>query len=197
MRKYIRSFYFKIISISSLFYRSYLNLRGIECGAKLKIRGLPRIIKYPGSSIKIGDKCKMNSSLLSNGIGLNHPTIIRTIGKRTIIDIGNNVGMSGGTILARKKIVLEDNILLGANFFITDSDHHPLDPQKRLDNDEETIRSKSVIIKENAFIGAYTIILKGVTIGKNSIIGAGSVVVSDIPDNCIARGNPAEVVKEF
>ena len=37
--------------------------------------------------------------------------------------------------------------------------------------------------------------MKGVTIGENSIIGAGSVVVSDIPPNCIAAGNPCKVLK--
>jgi len=36
-----------------------------------------------------------------------------------------------------------------------------------------------------------------VTIGENSIVGAGSVVASDIPDNCVAIGNPARVIKKI
>ncbi|MCH1554870.1 MAG: hypothetical protein L7T26_01465, partial [Pseudomonadales bacterium] len=36
---------------------------------------------------------------------------------------------------------------------------------------------------------------KGVTIGENSVIGAGSVVASDIPENVIAAGNPAQVIR--
>ena len=38
-------------------------------------------------------------------------------------------------------------------------------------------------------------ILPGVKIGDNTVIGAGSVVTKDIPDNCIAVGNPARVIK--
>lgn len=51
-----------------------------------------------------------------------------------------------------------------------------------------------VIIADNVFIGASSIILPGVTIGKNSIIGAGSVVTKDIPENVVAVGNPAKVI---
>ena len=50
-------------------------------------------------------------------------------------------------------------------------------------------------IGDNVFIGAGSIILPGVTIGNNVIIGAGSVVSRDIPDDSVAVGNPARVVK--
>lgn len=51
-----------------------------------------------------------------------------------------------------------------------------------------------VEIQDNVFIGAGSIILPGVIIGENSIIGAGSIVTKDIPENCVAVGNPAKVV---
>lgn len=51
-----------------------------------------------------------------------------------------------------------------------------------------------VKIGNNVFIGMNATILKGVTIGNNSIIGAGSVVTHDIPDNCVAVGNPAKKI---
>lgn len=49
-----------------------------------------------------------------------------------------------------------------------------------------------VNIGDSVFIGAGSIILPGVTIGDNVVIGAGSVVTKDIPDNCVAAGNPAK-----
>ena len=52
-----------------------------------------------------------------------------------------------------------------------------------------------VIIGNNVFIGARSIILSNVKIGNNCIIGAGSVVTKNIPDNSIACGNPAKVIK--
>lgn len=49
-------------------------------------------------------------------------------------------------------------------------------------------------IGNNVFIGANSTILKGVTIGNNVIIGAGSLVNKDIPNDCVAAGNPIKVI---
>ena len=51
------------------------------------------------------------------------------------------------------------------------------------------------IIGDNVTLGVNVTIIGRVTIGNNVIIGAGSVVVKDIPDNCVAVGNPAKVIK--
>jgi len=56
---------------------------------------------------------------------------------------------------------------------------------------------KPVVIKNGAIISVGCIIIAGVTIGENVIIGAGSVVTSNIPDNCVALGNPARVIKKI
>jgi UDP-2-acetamido-3-amino-2,3-dideoxy-glucuronate N-acetyltransferase len=52
------------------------------------------------------------------------------------------------------------------------------------------------LIKKGASIGSNATILCGITIGANSIIGAGSVVIKDIPDNTIAAGNPARIIRK-
>lgn len=51
------------------------------------------------------------------------------------------------------------------------------------------------IIGNNVSLGANVTIIGNVRIGNNVTIGAGSVVVKDLPDNCIAAGNPAKVIK--
>lgn len=61
----------------------------------------------------------------------------------------------------------------------------------------ESVNKKKIKIGDNVWIGWGVIILKGVSIGDNSVIAAGSVVVSDIPENCIAAGNPAKLVKNI
>ena len=56
-------------------------------------------------------------------------------------------------------------------------------------------RVENTKIGNNVFIGAGTIVLPGVIIGNNVVIGAGSVVSQDIPDDSVAVGSPARVVK--
>ena len=55
--------------------------------------------------------------------------------------------------------------------------------------------TRPIVVGNNVYIGARTIIMGGVTIGNNVIIGAGSIVTHDIPDNSVAVGVPAKVVK--
>ena len=58
-------------------------------------------------------------------------------------------------------------------------------------------RVANTVIGNNVFVGASAIVLPGVTIGNNVVIGAGSVVSKDIPDDSVAIGNPARVVKSL
>ena len=52
-----------------------------------------------------------------------------------------------------------------------------------------------LVLKQNCKIGSHSTILPGVTVGENSIVGAHSLVMSDIPDNVLAFGIPAKVVR--
>ena len=49
---------------------------------------------------------------------------------------------------------------------------------------------------ELSFLGIGATIIQGIKIGKNVTVGAGSVVIKDIPDNVIAVGNPAKIIKK-
>ena len=62
---------------------------------------------------------------------------------------------------------------------------------------ESTIDGKNgkVVLKKNCKIGSHSVVMPGVTIGENSIIGAFSFVNKDVPDNVVAFGVPAKIVK--
>jgi maltose O-acetyltransferase len=55
--------------------------------------------------------------------------------------------------------------------------------------------SKRVIIEDDCWIGARTIILPGRRIGKGAVVGAGSVVTKDVPPFAVVAGNPAAILK--
>ena len=88
-------------------------------------------------------------------------------------------------------IVIGDDCLIGPHTCIF-AVNHPLDPEARKTG---VARGAEVRIGNNVWFGGNCTVLPGVTIGDNAVIGAGSVVVSDIPANAVAVGNPARVVK--
>ena len=59
------------------------------------------------------------------------------------------------------------------------------------------ITARPIRIAEGAWIGANVVVTAGVSIGRNAVVGAGSVVTRDVPDYCMAAGNPARVIKRF
>jgi acetyltransferase-like isoleucine patch superfamily enzyme len=61
----------------------------------------------------------------------------------------------------------------------------------------QKVVTKQITVCDDVWIGANSVITAGVTIGKHSVIGAGSVVTKDIPEYCVAVGNPAKVIKKF
>lgn len=54
---------------------------------------------------------------------------------------------------------------------------------------------KEVVIKNDVWIGANSVIMPGITINNGAIIGAGAVVTKDVPDYAIVVGVPAKIVK--
>ena len=73
---------------------------------------------------------------------------------------------------------------------------HSLNFEKRIDivNDDDR-RTKPVLIKKGAFIGANVTILKGVQLGSGCVVGAGSVVTQSFAPNSLIAGNPAKFIK--
>jgi acetyltransferase-like isoleucine patch superfamily enzyme len=87
-------------------------------------------------------------------------------------------------INAKYGVVLEDLVQLGSHCSIYSA---------------STIDDKQgkVVLKRNCKIGSHSTVMPGVTVGLNSIVGAHSFVNSDIPDNAVAYGVPAKVVRKL
>ena len=181
----------------SNYFKLFMKFNKVKFGKNLNLYGIPVVFKKKGSQLIIGEDCSIKSSFLSNLIGLNHRTIIVARTEEAKIKIGNNVGISGATIYARKGITIGDNTLIGGNTKVLDNDFHPLEIEARNIDDKSMIRCKEIIIGQNCFIGCDSIILKGTQIGNGSVVGAGSVVSGKFPENVVIAGNPAKIIKEI
>lgn len=169
-----------------------LSIRGgdVKIGDNVCFQGRAWI-KSRGGSIVIGERVTINSCRWSNPLNAAGATsLFAGDGAKLILNPG--CGISGCQIIAHTLVEIGERSLVGAGCLICDSDMHevPL-------GSPGGVRSSPIRIGSGVFIGARCIVLKGVTIGDGAVIGAGSVVVSDIPANVIAAGNPAVVHKEL
>lgn len=87
-------------------------------------------------------------------------------------------------INARNEVVIEDYVQIGS--------HCSIYSISTIDDKEGKVH-----LKKNCKIGSHSVVMPGVTVGENSIIGAFSFVNVDIPDNVVAFGVPAKVIKEI
>jgi lipopolysaccharide O-acetyltransferase len=172
------------------------NLTLILGRSDIHIDNSARIINI--SKIKIGKnfhagKCLWLEAVLSHRDQEYDPLIV----------IKDNVRFSDFVhIGATNYVEIGNNVLLASTIYISDHNHGlysgvnhsaPSEPPNNriVNNDCRTI------IADNVWVGENVCILPGVRIGAGSVVGAGAVVTKDIPDNCIAVGNPARVIKKY
>lgn len=175
-----------------------MKIKLVEFEKGLISNGIPKIFIYKNGRFIIGKNFKINNTIVNNPIGRYYKCIF-VVGENAVLKIGDNVGMSGTTIVAHQEVRIGNNVKTGGNVCIYDTDFHSLNANDRTyrDRDMKHTKKKSIFIGENVFIGAHVSILKGVSIGKNSIVGACSVVTKDIPANEIWAGNPARFIRKI
>ena len=165
----------------------------ISLGKNLQVCGFVHL-KVNGE-LDIGDNVRINSCRFCNLAdgGVTSFQVLKS-GKLTI---SNGVGISNSAITCAKIIDIGENVNIGANCAIADTDFHSVNynerTRRRLLNSTETVKTKPIYIESGVFLGMRSVILKGCRIEAGSVIGAASVVVSNIPANVIAVGNPCLV----
>ena len=108
------------------------------------------------------------------------------------IEIGDNFFANFNfVVLDVGKVRIGNNVQIAPNVGLYTAGH-PLHPDSRNSGYEYGI---DITIGDNVWIGGSVCVMPGVTIGNNAVIGAGSVVTKDIPENAIAVGNPARVLR--
>lgn len=109
-----------------------------------------------------------------------------TLGEHTFINYNC-------TILDGGRVTIGDNVKIGPNCQLL-TPQHPKNYLERRGTRETTY---PITIGDDTWLGGGVIVCPGVSIGKRCIIAAGSVVIRDVPDDCMAAGNPAVVKKHL
>lgn len=156
-----------------------------------------------GNSIQIGD----NTMLGCNFIFESNEGEIK-VGANTFVNAGTN-------LICRSSIDIGDFVTISWGCMIYDHNSHSLDYTERQHDisrqvedyrhgrnfthskNWDTVKSRPIVIKNNAWIGFDSVILSGVTIGEGAIVGARSVVRENVEPWTVVAGDPAVIVKRL
>lgn len=193
--KYIYHIYLKLhIAITSLINNFYFLLLNVDAHKSCKIRG--RLFIRNSGVIKIDKNVIINSAFKYNPIG-GQAFMSIVVDSNAILEIKDGAGISNSAIFCKNKITIGQNVFIGGDCKIYDTDFHSILIKDRMSIPEIGAKSAPVLIKSGAFIGTGSLILKGVVIGENSVIAAGSIVSKSIPDNELWGGNPLKFIKKI
>lgn len=155
-----------------------------------------RIVRYPFYI--------RNEGILKIGVGFsaNAGLVLDVFGKESQLIIGNNVMANYRLHIGSAKFIkIGSNTLFGSDCTVMDHLHgsysgkyqsDPLIPPAQRD-----LMSLPIVIGNNCWFGDRVFIMPGVTIEDGVVVGAGSIVTKDIPQNSLAVGAPAKVIKKF
>ncbi|NOY58749.1 MAG: transferase [Calditrichaeota bacterium] len=165
--------------------------RGADAGELQLVLGKNNIVRH-FTTIYAGSKFG-NNLQTGQGASIRENNTIGddvSIGTNSVLEFGNKIGhrVRIHSLCFLEMVTIEDDVFIGPNVVFTD-DPHPMNCPRY------TECLGGVIVKRLARIGAHCTILPGVVIGENTLIGGGSVVTKDIPDNMVAAGSPAKVIK--
>lgn len=187
-------------SVINLFYNTYNKIRmkilGVSYGKHCILHGPISFSLKKDAKVSIGDSLCFLSGNFLNPLSRNIRGCI-SVNQGGFLRIGNHVGLSSTCIWVHESIVIGDNVKIGANVILMDSDAHSLSylDRRNISSDRRNKKNSPIIICDDVLIGVNSIILKGVVIGARSVIGAGSVVTKSVPEDCVACGNPAKIIK--
>jgi acetyltransferase-like isoleucine patch superfamily enzyme len=152
-----------------------------ERGRGSRICRRTRMDVLPFRPFKLGAGSTIEDfATVNNGVGA------VVIGDRTRIGIGC---VLIGPVSIGSDVMLAQNIVCsGLNHGYTDVSMPIAD---------QPVNTAEIVVEDEVWIGANSVITAGVRIGKHSVVGGGSVVTRDVPPYCVVGGNPARILRRY
>jgi len=175
------------IKLDKLWTLSILKIQFYKIGKKVVIQSPRYIYNSPSiqidNNVTIGPNCRIEAYNID---GLNNPSLI--ISEGASIQHGVHIYSAG-------KLIIERDCLIASGCMITDNNHGKSPVSGPYSG--QSLEARATYIGRNVWLGENVAVLAGSNIGDNSIIGANSVVTGTIPENSIAAGIPARVIKKY
>lgn len=173
--------------------------RGLIIGRNVTLRHPGRIDL--GDNVTIDENCLLDARgagdagvVLEDGVILNRGCMILAkngpvkIGKRTTVG-------SNSAIVSLSGVDIGEAALLAGNCYLSAGSYN-VDNAPPIVMDAGAYSTGPISIGQGAWLGTGVIVLDGVSIGRGSVVGAAALVNKDVPDNAIAVGIPAKVVRD-
>jgi acetyltransferase-like isoleucine patch superfamily enzyme len=144
-------------------------------------------------AVRIGRECMLGADVT---LAVGMPNEEFPAGCDPVIDFGDRTTIGKNCwFVAREKVVLEHDVTLAPNVYITDHNHTYADPW--LPVGQQILQCEPVRIGAGTWIGTNVVVLPGADVGRNCAIAAGTVVRGVIPDHSVVAGVPGKVVRRW
>lgn len=125
--------------------------------------------------------------------------------KTKLLVIGNNVQINDNchiTATTNGGVTIGNDVLIASKVLISDTNHgiysgNGAHSDPRVPPANRPLVSAPVQIGDRVWLGDGVVVLSGVSIGAGTVVGANAVVVTDLPENSLAVGVPAKIIKEY
>lgn len=159
---------------------------------------LARLFKHFGKNSKLISPLKIDGFRnihIGDQVTIGYKSWLAAVGSSTlIISNGCRIG-SFNEIYATDRIEIGENVLIADNVYICDNAHDYEDIRTPILG-QPVINKGRVKVGSGAWLGRNVVVI-GTSIGRNSVIGVNSVVLSDVPDFCVAVGSPAKEIRRW
>lgn len=164
-----------------LWVKWFLNPFKHRHGKGSTIRSSSRTDLFPYNKFSLG-----NYSIVEDFTTINNAVGDVMIGEKTIVGMGSVI--IGPVSIGNHVMIAQNIVMSGLNHGYEDVNIPPSD---------QPVTCRDIIISDNVWIGANSVITAGVTLGKHCVVGAGSVVTKSVPPYSVVVGNPARVIKKY
>ena len=165
---------------------------GVHIAGEVHVKGWPLVHIVSGARLEIAEEVVLNSRNLDYHVNMYAPVKLFADRPGALIRIGAGSRVHGTCIHAHREVIIGQRCLIAANTQIFDGSGHDL----CLSNPGQRIHTRGtaepIVIEDDVWIGANSIILPGVRVGRGAVVAAGSVVTKDVGEGVVVGGNPAK-----